>query len=162
MLSTFATNDPMYREQGIAKLFEALLNPLDGGMQDYINPYSSLISEILRTISDRQPIGNRTQGNTLENPPRDTSVRTGMTSRSVPGQLAPSFTGAPNRGFDVNTLFPGIVGGSVPIGVNIPQQIYQGAFPTRGNVDNREQFLQDLVNGRNRQNQIGGIVPYGL
>lgn len=160
MLNQFAINDPMFRQEGLSMLLQSLLNPLDNGLQDYINPYSSLISEILRTISDRQPIGDRTQGDLGLN--RSPSIRTGVTSRSVPGELAPSFVGAPNRGFDVNTLFPGFPRSSVPSGVSIPIAQRDSAFPVRGNIDPREQFLQDLVSGRNRQNQIGGIIPYGL
>lgn len=148
-------DDPRMRTQSLLRLLTALQDSVD---PVYIDPYTEAITEILRTVSPREPIGSRNTG-VLAPSDRGVPIRSGVASRSVPGTLEPTLSGAPNRGFNVEFL-PGI---SIPIGVQLPNTFPTSSMPTRGGSNEQQElYFRDQMMRQQKQNLFGGILPYNV
>lgn len=130
-------------------------NYLNQGMDQFIDPYSVYLSQVLTGfpgISGRPTIADR--GTSRGIPPAP-----GVTRGQDGGQLQASPTNAPSRGGYNIVPLPGL---SVPIA---PVDLPRPQFPTRGGMaDSTTQQLFGRGDATNRSRNFGnlfsGIFPY--
>ena len=154
LYNQIATNDPILRQNSVQALLRSLLDPSGNMILDetMIDPYGLAISEMLRSVSDRQGMGGRDSGRAFQANTRDTSNRDPLGSRPTTAVLDPTFN-APLRGGTITPL-PGF---SAPIftpnmpAVNMPvRQPYDPAFLMfgRGDSSARSNLIDQLYGGR--------------